>query len=146
MPQVMRRYYVDTTLVVDGSRLLKASDFKRKLYKKSFIKPNPYTPEAAPTQPEREALLNDEVYWTGYEGNRSGMGDLRLKVLRRDNYTCQRCGKKVNKANAEVDHKKPVARFKDASNAHRHENLQTYCKPCHKDKTKSDRQVESRVR
>lgn len=52
---------------------------------------------------------------------------LRIMVLHRDAYTCQRCGREGN----EVDHIRP----KRAGGQDAMDNLQTLCKPCHSAKT-----------
>ncbi|MEU4718388.1 HNH endonuclease [Nonomuraea dietziae] len=54
---------------------------------------------------------------------------IRLRVLRRDRFTCQRCGS--GDAN-QVDH---IVRGDD----HSLENLQALCGPCHKRKTLRER-------
>jgi predicted HNH restriction endonuclease len=52
----------------------------------------------------------------------------------------------VTHAEAEVDHKRPVRRFKRPVDANTLGNLQTVCRSCHGAKTQSDRQMESPVR
>jgi RNA-directed DNA polymerase len=142
MPRVMRRYRKGNTFVFETSRLTKAAAFKTKRYTQRLFKPNPYT-----TQPEgiqRENLPVD-TYWTGYE-TRPGMADLRPLILERDGYTCQQCGRSgLTLHTSQIDHKRPVKRFKLPVNANTPENLRTLCVPCHKEKTKTDRQVESLV-
>ena len=67
-------------------------------------------------------------------------------VLKRDGYICQICDKPVTAETAEVDHIKRVSRFKRPVDANRLENLWTLCIGCHREKTKSERQMESRMR
>jgi 5-methylcytosine-specific restriction endonuclease McrA len=89
--------------------------------------------------------LPHETYWTGKEP-RPGTMDLRASILRRDNRTCQICGKTTPTKLLQVDHRRPVRRFKQMEDAQTLENLQTVCWKCHKAKTKADQQGESRVR
>jgi RNA-directed DNA polymerase len=142
MPTVMQRFCCDSTFVIQKQRLSRAADFPTRQYKQRFLKPNPYLTQER--RFEREDLPN-ESYWTGHEA-RPGMADLRSLILERDEYTCQLCGTKVSDSTAEVDHIRPVRRFKQPGNANVEWNLWTLCIPCHKEKTKADRQVESRVR
>ncbi len=124
--------------------LTRHTSFKTKRYPKRFIKPNPYTTQNEGL--EREELL-DENPWLGQESeDRLGMADRRRIVIERDGFQCQMCFALVTYASARVDHKKPVARYKNAEDAHRLENLWTLCDQCHKMKTENDRQMESRMR
>jgi len=143
MPQVMQKFYRDSTIVTERIKLKRASEFKSKRYQDRFLKPNPYTTQKVDIQREE---LPTETHWIGFEP-RPGMEDLRLQVLKRDGYKCQKCGQMgLTLQTAHTDHKKAVRRFKLVVNANRIENLQTLCIPCHAEKTKSDRQMESRVR
>lgn len=54
----------------------------------------------------------------------------RFKVLNRDNFTCQYCGKKSPEAKLEIDHIKPVSKGGDNSM----ENLVTSCFDCNRGK------------
>jgi HNH endonuclease len=138
----MRRYNHSKTIVVEKAKLIKASEFKSKRYTERFLKPNPYLTE-------KIKLQREDCSYSPFQGRyetRPGMMDLRTKVLERDGYTCQTCGKTgLTTHTAQVDHKKPMRRFKLAINANRMDNLQTICIPCHKAKTKGDLQVESPV-
>jgi 5-methylcytosine-specific restriction endonuclease McrA len=89
--------------------------------------------------------LPEDLHWAGWE-MRPGMADLRPLVLARDEYQCQSCGERVRPNQAQVDHKRPVGRFKRPVAANRMENLQTLCRPCHRIKTEKDRRMESPVR
>lgn len=129
IPETLIRYKRDGTLGYDKYTLMKPLTSKR--YNKAFYKPNPYLENSKVI---RETLLED-TYWTGYEGSRKGMADLKLIVLTTDEYTCQTCGSKVTSKTAEIDHIKLFSQFKLAANANRIENLQTLCIPCHKKKT-----------
>jgi len=78
---------------------------------------------------------------------RKGYGDnwykQRAKALKRDDYTCQKCGKKGVKKNrrwdVHVHHKRKIAWFANTSSgevdyerANDLENLITLCQTCHK--------------
>jgi RNA-directed DNA polymerase len=142
MPSVMRRFCEDGTFVTQKVRLSQMAKFSTLQYKQRFLKPNPYLTQDK--RLEREELPN-ESYWTGYEA-RPGMADLRPLILERDEYICQLCGATVMDNTAEVDHIRPVRRFKRPIDANTFDNMWTVCIPCHKEKTKYDRQAESRVR
>jgi hypothetical protein len=141
MPQVMRRYRQGNTLATPQYRLKPATEFSTLAYRKRFLKPNPYTMQDKVLREE----LPQDTYWTGHEP-RPGMSDLRPIILERDGFTCQMCDKPVTAATAQIDHLKPVRRFKRPIDANRPENLWTLCGECHYGKTKSDRQAESRMR
>jgi 5-methylcytosine-specific restriction endonuclease McrA len=51
--------------------------------------------------------------------------ELRLEILRRDNWRCQKCGSLTN---LEVHHINPRSRLGDDTEA----NLITLCAPCHR--------------
>ena len=58
--------------------------------------------------------------------NRKRFGGLRYKVLKRDNHTCQKCGKDISgKKMACVHH------INGDKTDHRMKNLISYCKVCH---------------
>lgn len=139
--EVIRQYGENNSFVYEGYRLTMPDDFATKRYMASVRKPNPYTMQEI--KPEREELLQDG-YWPGHE-RRPGMADLRPLVLERDEFTCQLCDRAVESRTAEIDHMKPVRRFKRPVDANSLDNLWTLCLPCHSEKTKSDRQMESRM-
>ena len=68
------------------------------------------------------------------ERGRFGQWDLKHETLRRDNFCCQKCGRKVTAETSAVDHIKPVNCFANFQLASKPENLQTLCLQCHKDK------------
>lgn len=141
-PQVMQRFRRGNTLAIGTHRLRQATEFKTQVYKKRFIKPNPYTTQAVLTRED----LAPPPPWHGQE-SRPGFEDLRPLILERDAYTCGKCGQTdLTLSTAEIDHKRPVRRFKLAVNANRPDNLWTLCIPCHRVKTQADRQGESPVR
>jgi len=142
MPQVMKRYKRGhNSFATKEYRLKPATEYRRLVYRKCHLKPNPYTTQESV---KREYLPQD-TRWTGYE-RKPGMADLRPKVLQRDGYICQMCDKAVTGSTAEVDHIKPARRFKRPVEANVGENLWTLCKQCHEAKTESERQMESRMR
>jgi group II intron reverse transcriptase/maturase len=142
MPEVNRRYNQGETIATREYSLLKASQFPSLTYRKRFLKPNPYTTRE---KVSREELPGD-TGWTGYE-IRPGRADLKPLILERDGYCCQLCGQQVTLRTSELDHIKPVRRFKRPVDANDPDNLWTLCKErCHPEKTKHDRQMESRMR
>jgi RNA-directed DNA polymerase len=142
MPDVMKRFYQDNTFVNGRNRLLRPREFPSLQYHQRFFKPNPYLTQERKLNREK---LPVETYWTGYEA-RPGMADLRPAILERDEYICQICGAEVTTLTGEVDHIRPVRRFKRPIDANVEWNLWTLCIICHRDKTKVDRQAESRMR
>lgn len=142
MSAILRKYGRNGTLGTSTCQLIRAvRDIPSARYRERFLKPNPYTTQ----EPLLREDLPGETYWTGWE-ERMGMFDLRPAVLTRDHYQCQRCGTTVPHADAHVDHKRPVRRFKRPVDANTLANLQTLCRSCHSAKTESDRQMESPVR
>lgn len=93
----------------------------------------------------REEQIIGQRIWYGEE-QRPGEADLRLQVLRRDQWQCQECNKMVTLTTSHLDHIRPVRKYKQLSNANHIDNLQTMCISCHKAKTESERQMESRMR
>jgi len=136
MSEVIRQFCRGSTFANGKYQLLMPTDIKTKLNKGSFKKPNPYTMQVIHLQREE---LPQETCWTGQEP-RPGMADLRPIVLERDGFICQGCGQSVTPQSAQVDHKRPVRRFKRPVEANRLDNLQTLCLKCHKQKHQSDRQ------
>jgi RNA-directed DNA polymerase len=134
MSQILRKFKQGPTLGTKDYQLYEANRFPTLQYKKAFLKPNPYTEKDVKILREE---LPTETYWTGYEP-RPGMMDLRPVILKRDGYTCQKCGKgPLISKRLEVDHIRPVRRFKLPVNANDPDNLWTLCKECHDEKTKS---------
>lgn len=142
VPVVLQKFRVDGLFTTQKLRLLRPIDFPPLQYKQRFLKPNPYLVQERKLDRE---VLPTETYWTGYEA-RPGMGDLKPLILERDEHTCQICGIKVTNSTGEIDHIRPVRRFKRPVDANVDWNLWTLCITCHKEKTEYDRQAESRVR
>jgi 5-methylcytosine-specific restriction endonuclease McrA len=76
------------------------------------------------SQPKRERPSSS---MRGYDAN---WNRVRVVVLRRDNWTCVRCNKKLVGSDATVDHRVPLARggSNDLS------NLQSMCRSCNSSK------------
>ena len=141
MPQVLKRFG-SPRLGTKEHRLVRAYEkFPTRQYKIRFLKPNPYTTQEAVTREE----LPGDTFWSGFEP-RPGMADLRPLILERDENLCQMCETQVTPETAQVDHIRPVRRFKRPTDANVSENLQTLCLPCHRKKTEADRRMESPVR
>jgi hypothetical protein len=58
---------------------------------------------------------------------------IKMRVVRRDNYTCQHCGRHLRDDEVEFDHKIPVAR---GGNSEEH-NIRLTCYDCNRDKSDS---------
>jgi group II intron reverse transcriptase/maturase len=141
MPTVMRKYMYQGSLGTKEQQLISAhTEFPSLRYTERFFKPNPYTTQAMINREE----LSDGSYWTGVE-RRQGVEDLRPIVLARDEFKCQGCGEEISPQQAQIDHKRPVRRFKLPVDSNRLDNLQTLCVECHRIKTQSDRRMESPV-
>jgi 5-methylcytosine-specific restriction enzyme A len=128
----------------DGQRLMNHTFFKRQIYPaRARPFPNPYL--AGPIT--REELLDDSPANAGYE-TRPGWADIRITIIKRDNFTCQwpGCGVKVTPGTCEVDHIRPRHVFGWKPDADKPENLWTLCQEHHEIKTRNDRERESRVR
>jgi len=141
MPQVLARFYKDGSLGEENVKLTRHTSFPTQQYKKRFLKPNPYTTQE---RIEREELPDDDP-WPGFE-NRPGWADVRLKALKRDNWTCLVCKKAVSNDTAEVDHVRPYACYKRPVDANRLGNLMTLCIDCHGRRHEMLREMESRMR
>src|SRR5712691_1556506 len=74
------------------------------------------------------------------------MADLRPLILERDENLWQLGETQVTPETAQVDHIRPVRRFKRPTEANVSENLPTLCLPCHRKKTEADRRMASPVR
>jgi RNA-directed DNA polymerase len=141
VPAVVRRFKRGNTFATADCRLVRATDFRSQTYRQRFLKPNPYTTQV---RLNREEHLHEST-WTGYEA-RPGMTDLRPLVWQRDEQRCRKCESPVTLHTAQIDHVRPVRRFRRAGEANRLDNLQTLCKACHTAKTQSDHQRESPAR
>ena len=135
MTDVMRMFKSGTTFATPDCELIMPTDFSSRPYRRRFKKPNPYTTQEM--RIEREELPT-EMYWYGQERT-PGMSDLRPMIMIRDDYTCQVCGTRFVPKDLEVDHIRPVRRFRRPAGANRLDNLRAICRECHRKKTESDR-------
>ena len=75
---------------------------------------------------DRQEKLPQEAPWIGERTDK----DKRWKALERDDWTCQNCGRDLERAEIEVHHKR--ARTSLDGDKDRVENLVSLCAPCHK--------------
>lgn len=106
--------------------LIWKKDKKCKICNNKFI---PYTPIQYICSQKCRDTFNSYEYKCKY-GNKSGSGHLKLRfeVFKRDNFTCQYCGRNIKEDNIKLhcDHKIPkIEGGKDELN-----NLITSCKEC----------------
>lgn len=127
IPEAFARFRDGKTYRYEHLVLRMPSDYKSSRYTKRFMKPHAYLESGK--QEREEPFLLDHV-WTGLE-DYPGIKDLRIAVLLRDDYTCQKCSRKLTSRTAHVHHRKPVHTYKDRRLAHTEDNLETVCKPCH---------------
>jgi 5-methylcytosine-specific restriction endonuclease McrA len=137
---VCQQFRQGNTFTVNGYSLLDpGADFPTRRYVTCVFKPNPYTHQQIILKREE---IPAEEYWPGFE-KRAGMADLRIEVMMRDQLICQMCERPLTTEMAEVDHLKPVRRFKRPVDANTEDNLGTLCQECHQWKTEYDRRMES---
>ena len=96
---------------------------------RGYRRPNEYDPGSGIYETDKDL----EVY-RFHEANRKGSADMRLETLRRDQYQCRTCGKRVTIKNSHVDHIKPVKEFARFALACVPDNCQTLCLDCHNEK------------
>ena len=130
IPLVIRRYGQANTFGTKTRRLTLPSSFKTKRYKRK-TPVNPYLAEAANLT--RDVHFDFEMAWIGTE-NRKGWFDIRDTVLERDEHACTQCGRSLEEYEIEVDHIKPIARYKRPSGAEFPENYGILCTDCHRAK------------
>lgn len=83
--------------------------------------------------PELVKELKEEQIWFDENNNYGKEWDsIREKVLIRDAYKCQACGKTEN-IRLEIHHKTPFKMFKNKTQANDFSNLVTLCASCHKE-------------
>jgi len=142
IPQVMRRFTHNGSLGTADVRLTLHTNFKRIGYR---TRPRPFPNPFIEGKVIREVFPN-ETPWIGNE-TRKGWADTRIRIIKRDNFTCQweGCGRKVTLETAEVDHMRLRSDFGWEWLADRDENLWTLCPEHHTIKTENDRKRESRV-
>jgi 5-methylcytosine-specific restriction endonuclease McrA len=141
IPKVCQRYRQGNTFGTKKVHLVMPSDIKTKQYMRRKFS-NPYTVESQKIT--REDVFDLDRAWLGTE-RRRGKQDIREAVIERDGLTCKECGKHLSYYEAQVDHISPRAAFKRLTEADRLKNHQVLCTDHHRAKTKSDRQVLSRM-
>jgi RNA-directed DNA polymerase len=140
---VIRKFGRNNTFGTFRVTLRMPTEFKAKYHRLRTI-PNPYTSENAKIQRENLDTLEEE--WTGTE-SRKGQQDRKEMVYQRDQGLCGICKNFVPWGEAALDHIIPRARFNPPEGGDRWENLQVlHADPCHRMKTKRDRQGGRRVR
>ena len=78
-------------------------------------------------------------------------GEARKHIWLRDKGKCKSCGKQCTRRGWDLDHIKPLMEQKGKTEKQLDwsyywlDNMQTLCKPCHKEKTKQDRKNNSKV-
>jgi group II intron reverse transcriptase/maturase len=95
-------------------------------------KPHPYLNDE--NTPESELpKIPEGTEWLALGERSNGWKDQRWKALDRDNWTCQECGKDLNREIAEVHHHRPHAGYEDPEGANRLDNLESLCVDCHQE-------------
>lgn len=95
-------------------------------------------------EPGKGIYLEDHVWEADLrrpDKTRPGQMDLKQAALKRDGYQCRGCGSLVVSETSQLDHIKPVHKFASEEQAHTLDNVQTLCLYCHKQKTRSEREV-----
>lgn len=138
-PAVLRRVKKDGTFTTGRATLVKPDAYKAK---KRLVRAwhNPYT---GTEHIEREPLFSYDTLWNG-QGREGGYAQ-REQVMLLKGTTCRLCGQELHPSEVEIDPIKPRSLFKDPKEADSMGNLQPVCTPCHRAKTKSDREVLSRM-
>ena len=77
------------------------------------------------TQSRKQMVRTNKRLWPG-------MGKIRESVLKRDNYSCQVCGKRQNLIPFHIHHKIPFKAFTSQKFANSLDNLVTLCPDCHR--------------
>jgi RNA-directed DNA polymerase len=139
-PAVLRRFKKEGTFKNGKAKLVQPNEYKAK---KRLVRAwhNSYT---GTEHIEREPMFSYDTLWNGQ--GREGWYDQREQVMLLKGTTCNICGKVLHPSEVEIDHVKPRSMFKDQKEADSMGNLQPVCTPCHRAKTKSDREVLSRMR
>jgi len=135
--KVHRKFYFNGRIGVSPSRTLaRFSDTKMSL---DYQKPKEY-------EPGKEVYLEDhewEADLRHLDKARPGQMDLKQTALERDGYQCRGCGCLVVSETSHADHMRPVHQFASLEQAHTLDNVQTLCIYCHKQKSRSEREVEN---
>ena len=138
--EVIQKYGKDNTFVNNDVTLIMPSEYKaKKLMTKTWH--NPYT---GTENIEREHLFSYAELWTGTDQRQNRM-DLREEVIELKGTTCMICGINLHPSEVQVDHIKRRATFKDPRDADQLSNMEVLCTLCHREKTKIERKVLSRM-
>jgi len=95
-------------------------------------KPHPYLNDE--NKPESELpKIPEGTEWLALGERSNGWKDQRWKALDRDNWTCQECGKDLNREIAEVHHHRPDTGYENPEESNRLDNLKSLCVDCHQE-------------
>lgn len=142
IPKTCRKYRMGKGFGTKRVRMVMPTDVKTIRYMRRKFS-NLYTVENP--RLAREEVFDLDSVWLGTE-RRRGKQDIREAVIERDGLTCRGCGKQLEHYfEAQVDHIILRAATKRQTDADRLGNQQVLCTDCHRVKTKSDRQVLSRM-
>ncbi len=133
--QCMKRFKAKGTIHYQGVEYL--ARLSNMSMTHDFTKPDPYTPDGI-VEYEHD-LEVDLPPKRSSEGIRPGIMDLKLAQLRKDEFRCRKCGKRVMTGTSQLDHIRPVKSFASYEAANSEDNLQTLCTDCHKEKNASER-------
>ena len=95
-------------------------------------KSHPYLEDGDTPESELPGLP-DEAEWSAFGERSNGWKDQRWKALDRDNWTCQECGKDLNREIAEVHHHRPDTGYENPEESNRLDNLKSLCVDCHQE-------------
>jgi len=130
-----RKYLVENILEhtdplkAEGTELTYIADMSTWYTEPRTDKPHPYL-DGERTDKD---VLPEEAGWLALQEERDGWRDQRWKALDRDNWTCQKCGKQINRETAEVHHHKPYAGYDNRQEANSLDNLISLCVDCHQE-------------
>jgi len=125
----MKKFYRNTTIYVD--KYCHLETFRGRPMKRDYRKPELYMPGNGNYENETESEANFTRF---NEGIRFGSTDYKYQALKQDDYKCRNCGKPVTDRTSHIDHIIPVKRFASSVLASTHDNIQTLCLDCHKEK------------
>jgi DEAD/DEAH box helicase domain-containing protein len=95
---------------------------------------------------ESEDILKADGTWTSSPNDYGpNWDDIRQKILMRDDYICQLCGRKNSETPLHIHHKIPMRNFTNRQEANSQDNLISLCPRCHK-KAESVVKINSGIR
>jgi len=119
-------------LKYEGKEMVYIGDMSATWTEPRMDKPHPYLNDE--NKPESELpKIPEGTEWLALGERSNGWKDQRWKALDRDNWTCQECGKDLNREIAEVHHHRPHAGYEDPEGANRLDNLESLCVDCHQE-------------